>query len=47
VELKPDVFYEKMRNSPALPRTSQPSAGAFLEAYRRLRERYERVYPST
>ena len=44
VELKPDVFYEKMRNSPALPRTSQPSAGAFLEAYRRLRERHERVY---
>ena len=27
-----------------LPRTSQPSAGAFLERYKALREKYERVY---
>ncbi len=44
VELKPDVFYERLKTSPVLPRTSQPSAGAFLERYRTLRERYERVY---
>lgn len=43
-EIKPETFYEKMKNSSVLPRTSQPSAGAFLEAYKRLRERYERVY---
>jgi DegV family protein with EDD domain len=44
VELKPDVFYERLKTSPVLPRTSQPSAGAFLEHYRTLRQRYERVY---
>jgi DegV family protein with EDD domain len=44
VELKPDVFYERLKTSPVLPRTSQPSAGAFLEHYKALRETYERVY---
>jgi fatty acid kinase fatty acid binding subunit len=44
VELKPDVFYKKLAASPVLPRTSQPSAGAFLECYRALRESYPRVY---
>ena len=44
VELGPDEFYEKLRSAPELPRTSQPSAGAFLEHYRRLREQYQRVY---
>ncbi len=44
VELKPQEFYEKLKASPVLPRTSQPSAGAFLDRYRDLRERYERVY---
>ena len=44
VELKPDVFYDRLVNGPVLPRTSQPSAGAFLDVYRALRERYERVY---
>jgi DegV family protein with EDD domain len=44
VELKPDVFYQKLASSPVLPRTSQPSAGAFLERYRALRESYQRVY---
>jgi DegV family protein with EDD domain len=44
VELKPDVFYERLAASPVLPRTSQPSAGAFLDRYQALRERYERVY---
>jgi len=44
VELKPQEFYEKLKTSPVLPRTSQPSAGAFLDCYRDLRERHERVY---
>jgi fatty acid kinase fatty acid binding subunit len=44
VELKPDVFYERLKTSQVLPRTSQPSAGAFLEHYKALRETYERVY---
>lgn len=44
VELEPREFYERLAAAPELPRTSQPSAGAFLELYRRLRERYQRVY---
>ena len=44
VELKPEQFYEKLATAPELPKTSQPSVGTFLQVYRRLRERYERVY---
>ena len=44
VEMKPAEFYAKLKAAPELPRTSQPSAGAFLEQYKRLREQYERVY---
>jgi DegV family protein with EDD domain len=44
VELKPKEFYERLKTSPVLPRTSQPSAGAFLDCYRELRGRYQRVY---
>jgi DegV family protein with EDD domain len=44
VELKPEVFYDRLVNGPVLPRTSQPSAGAFLDVYKALRARYERVY---
>lgn len=44
IELKPEEFYERLKNAPELPRTSQPSAGAFLELYTRLREHYQRVY---
>jgi len=44
VELKPTEFYAKLKVAPELPRTSQPSAGTFLEQYKRLREQYERVY---
>jgi DegV family protein with EDD domain len=43
-ELKPQEFYARLKSSPLLPRTSQPSPGAFLERYRMLRERYERIY---
>jgi DegV family protein with EDD domain len=44
VEIQPEEFYKKLAASPVLPRTSQPSAGAFLEEYKRLRKKYERVY---
>jgi DegV family protein with EDD domain len=44
VEVKPQEFYDRLVNGPVLPRTSQPSAGAFLEVYKSLRERHERVY---
>jgi len=44
VELKPAEFYERLKTAPQLPRTSQPSAGAFLERYKQLREHYKRVY---
>jgi DegV family protein with EDD domain len=44
VEIKPEEFYARLASAPQLPRTSQPSAGAFLEEYKRLREKYERVY---
>ena len=44
VDLKPEEFYERLVNGPVLPRTSQPSAGAFLEVYQKLRETHERVY---
>ena len=44
VEIQPEEFYQKLAASPQLPRTSQPSAGAFLEEYKKLRQKYERVY---
>jgi DegV family protein with EDD domain len=44
VELKPVEFYQKLAATPELPRTSQPSAGAFLNEYKRLLATYQRVY---
>jgi DegV family protein with EDD domain len=44
VDIQPEEFYRKLEASPVLPRTSQPSPGAFLEQYKRLRDKYERVY---
>ena len=44
VELKPDKFYEKLVSASRLPTTSQPPPGVWVDLYRRLRERYERVY---
>jgi len=43
VDLGPGEFYEKLRNSPELPATSQPTPQDFLTAYAEL-ERYERIY---
>ena len=44
VEMEPREFYARLKTAPELPRTSQPSAGAFLERYRTLRQQYQRVY---
>ncbi|MEA2635052.1 MAG: fatty acid kinase fatty acid binding subunit [Chloroflexota bacterium] len=37
VDLSTDEFFRRLKASPQLPRTSQPSVGAFEEAYRSLR----------
>jgi DegV family protein with EDD domain len=42
VELAPDAFYRRLRTTPELPTTSQPTPGDFLETYREL-EGYERI----
>jgi DegV family protein with EDD domain len=44
VDLTPEQFFEKLVAAPVLPTTSQPSPGTWLEVFRRLRERYRRVY---
>ncbi len=38
VDLSTDEFFRRLKASSQLPRTSQPSVGAFEEAYRKLRE---------
>jgi DegV family protein with EDD domain len=42
VELEPAVFYERLRDSPEMPTTSQPTPGDFLAAYEELAS-YERI----
>ena len=36
VDIVPEEFYRKLRESTVLPKTSQPSAGSFLEVFREL-----------
>ena len=43
VDLGPDDFYAKLRASPVLPATSQPTPQDFVATYRAL-EGYERIY---
>jgi DegV family protein with EDD domain len=43
VELGPDEFFSKLRSSPALPATSQPTPQDFVDVYEELAG-YERVY---
>lgn len=43
VDLGPGEFYEKLRSSPVLPATSQPTPQDFVAAYREL-DGYERIY---
>jgi DegV family protein with EDD domain len=43
IDIRPHEFYSKLIAAERLPTTSQPPAGAFIEEYRRLRTRFERI----
>ncbi len=43
VDMTPVEFYQRLRESPVLPTTSQPSIGEFLAMYRRLAEEAEGI----
>jgi len=43
VDLTAHEFYERLRSSPDLPTTSQPTPGDFLSVYEELAQRYERI----
>jgi DegV family protein with EDD domain len=43
VDLTAHRFYERLRRSPELPTTSQPTPGDFLAVYEELAQRYERI----
>ncbi|GAB4242978.1 MAG: DegV family protein [Thermoleophilia bacterium] len=44
VDITPDEFYPLLRRADRLPTTSQPSAGAFAEAYAEISPRFEKIY---
>jgi DegV family protein with EDD domain len=44
IDIKPEQFFAKLEASSELPTTSQPSVGAFIQEYQRLRATYEHVY---
>ncbi|MCA1030400.1 DegV family protein [Bacillus timonensis] len=43
VNIGPEEFYEKLRNSNTIPKTSQPSIGKFVDLYKRLQNDYDKV----
>ena len=43
VDITPDQFYQRLVSSPRLPTTSQPSVGAFIEAYQGIAEGAEGI----
>jgi DegV family protein with EDD domain len=43
VDLSATQFYQKLKNSAALPTTSQPSPGAFVECYRALLRKVDAI----
>ncbi|MEX0761696.1 MAG: DegV family protein [Dehalococcoidia bacterium] len=43
VTLKADEFYKRLQSGGELPTTSQPSAGAFVEAYQKLAESFDAI----
>jgi DegV family protein with EDD domain len=43
VDISPDQFYQRLVSSPRLPTTSQPSVGAFIEAYQGVAEGAEGI----
>lgn len=43
IDIDPETFYQKLRSSSELPRTSQPSAAEFEAAYREIATRCEQI----
>jgi DegV family protein with EDD domain len=43
IELSIEDFYEKMKNTSELPKTSQPAIGKFVELYERLGKDYDAI----
>lgn len=43
VDMRPGEFYHRLRESPTLPSTSQPSMGEFLAVYQRLAQEAEGI----
>lgn len=43
VDIQPRTFFQRLVQSKALPKTSQPSAGAFLEAYQDLARETDQI----
>lgn len=43
VDLSTEAFYEKVKESEALPTTSQPSVGDFVEIFEKLAESYDSI----
>ncbi len=44
VDIQPTEFYAKLKTAEALPTTSQPSPGRFVDEYKKLRTQFERIY---
>jgi DegV family protein with EDD domain len=47
VDITPDRFYERLQTGAALPTTSQPTPGDFLETFEELAPKYERIIALT
>jgi DegV family protein with EDD domain len=43
VDIMPAEFFERLKRSKELPKTSQPSAGTFLDVYRRLAQETDQI----
>ncbi|MHB0978548.1 MAG: DegV family protein [Thermoleophilia bacterium] len=44
IDIQPQEFYRRLKSADRLPTTSQPSAGAFIEEYKRLRTQFEFIF---
>ncbi len=44
VDLKPNEFYQRLVRAERLPTTSQPSVGAFIDEYTKLRTQFEKIF---
>ena len=43
IDIRPSAFFERLVEAKALPKTSQPSAGVFLETYQRLAQETDQI----